>query len=113
MSFDDLLEQAASEHELEQKRAWRKNPKFLAIVGVSKEDIYNGSNYIEKLEYPPWDKRNDTKGAQPATSAKVGFGKHANLTYKELKEQQPGYWNWAIKEIKGFKEKAEKYVNFN
>lgn len=116
MCFDDLLEQAASEHELEQKRAWRKNPKFRAIVGISKEDLLNGSSYIEKLKWPPWDSRNNKKGTPQSNQtdlAKIGFGKHAQLTYKELKEKQPGYRQWAIENIRGFKEKAEKYENSN
>jgi hypothetical protein len=103
MDFESIAEQILAEEEEEKKRAWRKSPKYLAIKKITRADLENGSDYIEKLDSPPWNKKSDSNPGKL-----VGFGKYKHLTYEELKEQQPGYYNWACSEIKGFKEKAMK-----
>lgn len=107
MSIDDFLDEAAAELEAEKKTAWRRKEKWLQIVGITNEDLRNGSDYIEKLKYPPWDKRNDSNGAAETICQKVGFGKYANLTYEELQKQNPGYFSWACENINRFRVKAE------
>lgn len=106
--FDDFLDEAAAEVEAEKKRAWRKKEKWLQIVGITNEDLKNGSDYIEKLKYPPWDKRNDGKsGSQPIQTNLVGFGKYSNLTYEELKTKNLGYFLWAVESVPRFRAKAK------
>lgn len=84
---------------------WRLNPSWLAIKGISLQECINGSDRIEKLT-PLFDKK-------PSLSPKVGFGKHANLTFQELYEQEPRYFEWARENIKGFEQKVIKFVDFN
>jgi hypothetical protein len=108
MDIDDAIEQELNKEKLEKRSRWRKSAKWLAIKGISTDDLRNGSDYIEKLKYPPWQTQ---PGEKPDKSEQlVGFGKHAKLTYQELKDEQPGYFQWACSEIKGFKEKANKYL---
>lgn len=108
MSFDSFLEEAAAELEQEQKRAWRKNPKFLAINGITKEDLLSGSSYIEKLKWPPWDKRNDSKGASQANQTNlVGYGKYAAKTYEWVKENDPSYFSWMLSNVPKFAVKVK------
>ena len=40
---------------------------------------------------------------------KVEFGKHANLTYAELRDNQPDYANWVIKTIENWSEDEAPY----
>jgi hypothetical protein len=104
MDFEALAEQILNEEALEKKRAWRKNPKFLAIQGVSKEDILNGSSYIEKLKYPPWDKRNDSPGsaANNNASSTIGYGKYASKSYQWVKDNDERYFSWMLDNVPKF-----------
>jgi hypothetical protein len=106
MSFEEELEKAARELAKEKAGAWRLKPKWLAIIGITRENLIKGTGCIEKLAFPPWDKRL----APQKAGGLVGFGKHANLTYKELKEKHFGYYSWACENIKGFKEKSEPFL---
>lgn len=89
-----------------QLKDWRKSPKWLAIKGITRADLINGTGCIEKLAFPPWDKRASPQKA----GGLVGFGKHATLTYKELKEKYPQYYFWACENIQGFKEKSQPFL---
>lgn len=106
MSFEDLLEQTALEHDAEQKKAWRKNPKFQAIEGISKEDLFNGSAYIEKLKWPPWDKRNNS-AQKEETSLTIGYGKYAAKTFEWVKENDSRYFEWMLQNVPKFAAKVK------
>lgn len=102
MSIDEQLEQSA--REVEHSNEWRLNPKWLAIIGITKNDLENGSATVQKLKYPPWDRRNDA-GFKPKDE-KIGFGKYSGKTFSELKNENPQYWGWAIENIARFRIKA-------
>lgn len=40
-------------------------------------------------------------------SEKIEFGQHEGLTIEELLDKEPGYFTWALKNIKGFSLSAE------
>lgn len=106
--IDDFLEEAAAELESERKRAWRKNPKFLAIQGVTKQDLLEGSAYIEKLKWPPWDKRNDSKGAAQTNQTNlVGYGKYSQKSFEWVKENDYRYFEWMCENVDKFRVKAK------
>ena len=106
MSFDEEIEKAARELEKEAANAWRLKPKWLNIIGITKENLLKGTGCIEKLPFPPWDKRSSPQ----KPGGLVGFGKHSNLTYRELKENHPHYYFWACENIQGFKEKSQPFL---
>ena len=110
MSFEEEFEKATAETAKENTDKWRKNPKWLAIEGITREDLLKGAGRIEKLDRPPWEKKANAQ-ENKSNEELVGFGKHAQLTIKELKEKHTGYYNWACSEIKGFKNRVLKYEN--
>jgi hypothetical protein len=106
MSFEEELEKAAADLAREKMGEWRKNPKWLAIEGITREDLIKGTGRIEKLDYPPWDKK-ASKQEDKTSDELVGFGKHAQLTVKELKEKHYNYFAWASENIPRFAAKVK------
>jgi len=85
---------------------WRKARVYQNIVGVSNGDLISGSNYIEKLQYPPWDSRNDLKKGEKIKDEKIGYGKYSNDTYAEVKEKNPSYFTYMCENVPRFRLKA-------
>ena len=106
MSFDEDLEKAAAEVAREKMGEWRKNPKWLAINGITKDDLKNGTGIVEKLDQPPWEKKTNSQ-ENKSNEELVGFGKHAQLTIKELKEKHFHYFSWACDSIPRFAAKVK------
>jgi hypothetical protein len=100
-----LEEQQQAQDKQKIKPNWRNGPKWLNVVGISKDDLLNGSSYIEKLKYPPWDKRNN-KQANANTDGKIGYGKYADKSYSWVKENDQSYWSWSINNNNRFRQKA-------
>ncbi len=108
MNFEEEAERIALEMAQEKKRAWLKSPKFLSIKGISKDDLVNGSSYVEKLKWPPWDKRNDVKGAPVVNQTNlVGFGKYAAKTVEWVQDNDENYFNWASENVPKFAAKVK------
>ena len=105
-TFEEELEKAAAELAREKATEWRKNPKWLVMEGITREDLIKGTGRIEKLEYPPWDKRSN-KQDNKTNDELVGFGKHAQLTIKELKDKHLQYYSWAVENIPRFAAKVK------
>jgi hypothetical protein len=85
---------------------WRKGRVYQNIVGVTNSDLENGSKYIEKLKYPPWDSRNDSKDDGKVMDVKIGYGKYSHKTYSEVKNDDPRYFEWCCENIPRFKAKV-------
>lgn len=81
---------------------WRTNPKYLSINGITRADLMNGTGFIEKLKYPPWDKRNDKQ----ALDSKVGFGKYHDKEVKWVKDNDLHYFEWMISNVPKFAAKV-------
>jgi len=107
MNFEEEAERIALEMAQEKRRAWLKSPKFLSIKGISKDDLVNGSSYVEKLKWPPWDKRNDVKGAPQISDDLVGFGKYSSKTIKWVKDNDKYYFSWALENVPRFTAKVK------
>ena len=106
--FDNFLEEAAAEVEKEKKRAWRKKEKWLQIAGITNEDLLHGSDYIEKLKYPPWDKRNNEKKEDLSRDGYlIGYGKYAQKSFEWVKENDSYYFKWMCENVDKFKTKAK------
>jgi len=58
------------------------------------------------LAHPPWDKRTSNQ-VNKTNDELVGFGKHAQLTVKELKEKHFAYFEWACRDIPRFAAKVK------
>lgn len=85
---------------------WQKSPHFLFIKGVTKDDLRNGTGIIEKLKYPPWDSRNNATAPAKVMDERIGYGKYANLSYKEVSEKDPRYFTYMCENVPRFKLKA-------
>jgi hypothetical protein len=106
--IDDFLEEAAAELEAEKKTAWRKKEKWLQIIGITNDDLRNGSDYIEKLKYPPWDKRNNSIKEIPSRDGYlIGYGKYAQKTFEWVKENDSRYFEWMVSNVDKFRTKAK------
>jgi hypothetical protein len=94
---------------MDSKKSWRERDKWLEMVGVSTDDLLNGSYYIEKLKYPPWDKRNNGKSDQDTElNNKIGYGKYAQKSYEWVKKNDSRYFDWMCENINKFRIEAEK-----
>jgi hypothetical protein len=92
---------------------WRQGRVYRNIIGITTENMENGTGGIERLKYPPWDSRNDSKddgktkdengGSQSNKTPKVlSFGKYKGRTKDWVKENDINYYNWAAENIKNF-----------
>jgi len=89
---------------------WQKNPVFLRIKGITKDDLKNGTGVVEKLKYPPWDSRNSAnKMVEKESGGSIGYGKYSHLSFKEVKEQDPRYFEYMIQNVPRFKTKAREF----
>lgn len=46
------------------------------------------------------------KPARPASYVTMWFGKHKGKPLAVVREEDPGYWRWACREVGGFEKKA-------
>lgn len=80
------------------KQDWRKNPKFLAIKGISKENLENCTGEIV---------RGDPINKPQKGGSTLGFGKYKDKTIEWVKENDLRYFEWCHREIKGFAERVK------
>lgn len=106
MSFEEELEKAAAELAREKMGEWRKNPKWLAIEGITREDLTKGTGRIDKLDYPPWDKK-VSKQENKANDELVGFGKYATKEVKWVKDNDFRYFTWMLDNVPKFAAKVK------
>lgn len=105
---------------------WEKRDKegrWLAGPKITKDDLKTGSDEVELMTAEQWwqsarsAKSPQTVGltSKPiSTLSKVKimtFGKHRGKLMADVKEEDPGYWHWCLREISGFKEKAGDLVD--
>lgn len=83
---------------------WREAPKWVNIRGITRENLLNGTGCIDKLKYPPWDKRNSDGGRIDPT---VGFGKYAEKEVSWVKEHDYRYFIWMKENIPKFAAKVK------
>ena len=78
--------------------AWKKGPR------ITKECMNEGVLPMQRISAA------EAMGLVPdktdANRGKVWFGKHKGKTFEELREADPGYYEWACREVDGFEEKA-------
>ena len=83
---------------------------------ITKENLDKGTGPIEHItaaqvfggsSKPGPTIREPLTVAAPIKSPVIWFGKHKGKTVAQLKKEDPGYYDWACREIKGFKEKAK------
>lgn len=105
MSLEDYMEEPTAKDD-KTKKSWRKGWKWLNIIGISNDDLKNGSNYIEKLKYPPWDKRNN-ENYKADPEEKINYGKHSGKSYSWIKENDSNYYNWMMENNAKFRQKIK------
>ena len=74
-----------------------KKNKAMLVAYVTDELglMLNGNETMEQIEHRAI--KEIYKTAQPAAQDPVGFGRHASLSYAELRREQPGYVTWVKK----------------
>ena len=74
-----------------------KKNKAMLVAYVTDELglMLNGNETMEQIEHRAI--KEIYKTAQPAAQVPVGFGRHASLSYAELRREQPGYVTWVKK----------------
>ena len=103
---------------------WRKARSWLAMKGITRKDLAEGSDIVEKLENPPWSAKNrvlnkesvgvgnkdkfskKSNSNSPKEESLIGFGKYSTRTYSQLKDDDPRYFEWASENIPRFRIKA-------
>lgn len=82
---------------------WRKGPK------ITTADLLSGTGGVERVDWLKTGK--DTGNLADENPAKpiqiMGFGKFRDRQLSDIKQNEPGYWKWAVAEIKGFDKKAK------
>lgn len=89
---------------------WRQGPRITA------ENLKRGTGPIERVTAEEWFRAlgggkppaGQPKGAAQPRGDLMGFGKHATLTLTQVRDTQPGYWSWALENVKSFRQRAEK-----
>jgi hypothetical protein len=105
-NFETQLELAAIELQKEKSLAWRKEPAWLALEGITRSDLANGTGRIEKLSFPPWDSRCRASSNEAANSL-VGFGKYASKEITWVKENDISYFLWMKENVPKFAVKVK------
>ena len=97
------VRQILIDSERENRKEWREDARWKTIKGITKKELQEGSNRIEKLKYPPWDKRNEKQ----EIDSKVGFGKYAEKTIDWVKEHDERYYLWMLTNVPKFAAKVK------
>lgn len=94
---------------IEDPQAWRKNKKWIEIRGISREECFNGIGQMERIKSILSNSSVDVRKAHgPAKDAPLGYGKYANKTMKEIKEDDPKYYSWMLENVPKFAVLAKK-----
>jgi hypothetical protein len=105
LAYESAAETISAEQKKAKANEWRESPKWLAIRGITKPDLLNGTGQIEKLKYPPWDKRNTNQPTEPL-SCNIGYGKYHDKTYEWVKQNDFRYFSWCSENIPKFAAKV-------
>lgn len=93
--------------------AWMNGP------GISKEDLQNGSSVVQRVTAEEWWKgASDHSGQRtqrygkpaarpPVKPGVIAFGKYRGRLIVDVMEEDPGYIEWAIRDVDGFAAKVE------
>ncbi len=95
---------------------WRSGPR------VTSHDLQNGLGAVERVTAEEWFRAagigkkigNPPAGQSPKSAAQqrvapvMHFGKHKGKLMSEVRDSDPGYWGWLIREVDGFEAKAKK-----
>ncbi len=93
---------------------WRQGPRITA------DNLKRGTGAIEHITaaeaFPKTGNRtgNVVASATPKGAAQqrvtpvMHFGKHKGKEMSEVRDSDPGYWGWLIREVDGFEAKAKK-----
>ena len=89
----------------DKNKSWRKGWRWLEMIGISNDDLKNGSDRIEKLKYPPWDKRNDRNQKENQEEV-ISYGKNSGRSYQWIKSHDPNYFSWMLENNDRFRQKV-------
>jgi hypothetical protein len=107
-AYEHVAEQISEEQRKVNANKWRDDPKFKAIKPITKSDLLNGTGQIEKLKFPPWDKKNsEGKQTEQVKPDGIGYGKYADKTYEWVKENDLRYYLWMTENVPKFAAKAK------
>ena len=76
--------------------SWKRGPK------ITLKDCINGTGEVQKTTLK------EILGNKFVEEGKMGFGKYRDLSYKEVKEKDRDYWEWALENIGTFEAKVRK-----
>lgn len=99
--------------------AWRKDPKWLAIRGITREEVYTPCGRMERFT-PNWGGKQPAKTSarnDPVSEVKItgkdaplGYGKFKEYSIVWISENQPSYYNWMYENVDKFKKLADKWI---
>ncbi|CAK0793522.1 unnamed protein product, partial [Prorocentrum cordatum] len=90
--FSDGLVGFSKHADLTYEEALEQEPGFCKwVLWESQKD--DASEIL--MDFAEWLQK---QGVSPMRSGLVGFSKHADLTYEEALEQEPGFCNWVLRE---------------
>lgn len=90
--------------------------RSMAITRATSKAYRNGLSFLAvmaDLEPTPAEEMQGTQsGGEWSPTDTVGFGKHSELTWEELAEQEPGYCEWMLdKDVDRAPERAKDYLH--
>jgi hypothetical protein len=85
----------------ENNNDFRKSRKWLEIRGISFKEVYTPCGSMQRGEF--FGKPAPIKPEPPQGQGVFSFGKYRGQTIKEIQKKDPGYVNWCINTVKGFK----------
>lgn len=90
--------------------------RSMAITRATSKAYRNGLSFLAvmaDLEPTPAEEMQGTgNGGEWSPTDTVGFGKHSELTWEELAEQEPGYCEWILdKDVDRAPERAKDYLH--
>ena len=77
---------------------WRTSHKWTEIIGISLDDCVHARGKMERLSI------DEIFGRKTGTSGIMSFGKHKGQPLEWVRDNDPGYWEWAKENIAGFKQ---------
>ena len=105
--FDEsLVEELFVQSQKENSEKWRSDPRWRNIQGITKEELRTGSARIQKLNFPPWDKRSESEKSGDSGGALVGFGKYSDKQITWVKENDARYFDWMVCNVPRFAAKV-------
>jgi len=109
-SFVDSPIIAPAPHPPKTDPNWRLSPTWLAIKGITKDEVFTPCGRMEKIKSILSNSTVDIKKehGKMGDDAPLGYGKYATKSIREIKEDDPNYFLWMHSNVDKFRKQCEK-----